>query len=54
MIGNKDNSKNKIIFANKKTLKNEKEKNNMKLEIINSSSVKTVSKNNIPHSIKKK
>jgi RNA polymerase II subunit A small phosphatase-like protein len=53
MIGNKDNSKNKIIFANKKTLKNEKEKNNMKLEIINSSSVKTVSKNNIPHSIKK-
>ena len=45
MMGNKQNSKNKIMLTNKHS-KNEEEKNNLKLEIINSSSVKTVSNNN--------
>ena len=53
ILKNKGIPKNKIFYPNKKNYHNEEEKNNMKMEIINSINVKKISNNNNPHSAKK-
>ncbi len=54
ILKNKGIPKNKIFYPNKNKIHNEEEKNNMKMEIINSLNVKKISNNNNNHNSVKK